>query len=45
LAHRDPRLFLFSPLYEPGVLTLALLVLLARRRGGGITWGGRRYGG
>lgn len=45
VSHRDPRLFLFAPLYEPGVLALAALVLLARRRAQGITWGGRRYGG
>ncbi len=45
LAHRDLRLFAFAPLYEPGVLALTILVLLARRRAAGITWGGRRYGG
>jgi hypothetical protein len=45
LAHRDLRLFAFAPLYEPGVLALTILVLLARRRARGITWGGRRYGG
>ncbi len=45
LAHRDARLLGFAPLYEPGVLALTILVLLARRQAGGITWGGRRYGG
>jgi hypothetical protein len=45
LAHRDVRLFAVAPLYEPGVLALAVLVLRARRGGRGITWGGRPYGG
>ncbi|MFN3641506.1 MAG: glycosyltransferase [Gemmobacter sp.] len=33
-----------APIYEPGAVLLAVAVLVARARGAGVGWGGRRYG-